>query len=167
MFLFDLNCDVMRRFLYIICTALLTLAAGRADAQNIPIGRRAPDVKPQSWLHGVRPVRDAKLTCIEFYHPASARSRANIDSLILLTREVLRKDFQVIVVAAGDETVVERQLAVCTEEGVPVGLDPENQCFKALGVTYLPACIIVDDRQKILWTGDSRTLTPQIIGNLK
>ena len=156
----------MRRFLYILCTALLTLAAVRADAQTIPIGRRIPDVKPQTWLHGVRPVRESQLTCIEFYHPSSRRSLANIDSLIRLSGEFLRKDFQVVVVAAGDEQTVGRQLASCVDEGIPVGIDRDGECFKAFGVTYLPACIIIDDRQKTVWTGDSRTLTAQTIRNM-
>ena len=157
----------MKRFFYILCAVLLTLTAGSAGAQNIPIGRRIPDVRPQTWLHGVRPVRDSKFTCIEFYHPASSRSRANIDSLMVLTDKLLRKDFQVIVVAAGDEQTVGKQLETPLDEGIPVGLDSTGECFKALGVTYLPASIIIDDRQKIVWAGDSRTLTPQMIQNLK
>lgn len=154
-------------FLRILCTVALISAALAADAQNIPIGRRIPDTRPQTWLNGVRPMRDAKLTCIEFYHPASKRSRSNVDSLMRLSDEFLRRDFQVVVIAAGDRQAVEQQLADVLEVGIPVGLDSDNGCFKDFGVNYLPACIIIDDKQKTLWTGDSRTLTPRTIKNLK
>ena len=157
----------MKTVLRILCIVALVLCTAATDAQNIPIGKRIPDVKPQSWLHGVRPARDAKLTCVEFYHPSSKRSRSNIDSLLRLSGEFLRKDFQVVVIASGDEPAIEQQLAGCVDEGVPVGLDTAGECFKALGVNYLPSCIIFDERQKILWAGDSRSLTPQTIKNLK
>ena len=158
---------VMRRFLRILCIVVLTAAAGSVCAQNIPIGKRIPDVKPQSWLDGVRPVRDSKLTCIEFYHPSSKRSRTNLEHLQFLAGEFLHRDFQVVVIAAGDEQAVEKALAPFTDEGIAVGLDTDNACFKAFGVTYLPACVIIDDQKKTVWTGDSKSLTVKLIENLK
>ena len=156
----------MRRLFCILTIALLTVMAAPAGAQNIPIGKRIPDVRPQEWMGGVRPVREAKLTCIEFFHPSSRRSKSNIESLLALSSEFTHRDFQVVVIAAGDEEAVRTALTPYTEEGIAVGIDRDNECFKALGINYLPACIIIDDQKKIIWTGDSRTLTPKLIKNL-
>ena len=163
--------DVMRRELYIFCAALLMSLAlslsGTAHAQNIPIGKRIPDVRPQEWLNGERPVREAKLTCIEFFHPSSKRSRTNLEHLKFLAGEFLHRDFQVVVIAAGDEETVRTELTPYTDEGLAVGLDTDNACFKAFGVTYLPACVIIDEQKRTIWTGDSKLLTQRLINDLK
>ena len=157
----------MRHLFHLLGIVAIMLVATSAAAQNIPIGKRIPDVKPQSWLNGVRPLRDSGLTCIEFYHPASKRSMANIDNLRQLAENFTRKDLQIVVVAAGDAEAVESALGSSTDEGVAVGLDTENNCFKAFGVTYLPACVIIDDQKKTVWAGDSKSLTMKLINNLK
>ena len=156
----------MKRYLCILCLALLAVVATPADAQNIPIGKRIPDVRPQEWMGGVRPVREAKLTCIEFFHPSSRRSKSNIESLMALSSGFTHRDFQVVIIAAGDEDAIRTALTPYAEEGIAVGIDRGNECFKALGINYLPACIIIDDQKKIIWTGDSKTLTPKLIKNL-
>lgn len=154
----------MKRFLYTICIALLTLLSTRtADAQTIPIGRRIPEVKPEAWLNDLRPMRESKLTCIEFFHPSSKRCVDNLPNLLHLSGEFLHKDFQVIVIASGDSQKIEEILTPYTEEGIAVGLDPGGKCFKALGVVYLPACVLIDDQKKVVWTGDSRLMTPRFI----
>lgn len=156
----------MKRLIRTLCIAAAVVAASLTQAQNIPIGKRAPDVKPRSWLNDVRPVREAVLTCIEFYHPSSSRSLANIESLVALSSEFTHRNFQVMVVAAGDEAAVKKALMPFADEGIAIGLDRDNECFKAFGVNYLPSCIIIDDQRKIVWTGDSKSLTPQLIKSL-
>ena len=156
----------MRGFVRTVCIAALMFAAASVQAQNIPIGKRIPDVRPQTWLNGMRPLREAKLICIEFFHPASARSRSNVESLLLLSSEFARRDFQIVVVAGGDAEAVKNALSSFTDRGVAVGFDSSGECFKAFGVDYLPACIIVDEQRKTLWTGDSKTLTDKTIKNL-
>ena len=157
----------MRRFFYILCLAVLTVVTAPAAAQNTPIGKRIPDVRPHTWLNGVRPSRESRLTCIEFFHPSSKRSMANVANLQSLAARFPRKDFQVVVVASGDAEAVENALLTLTDEGIAVAADTDNACFKAFGVTYLPACVVIDDQKRTVWTGDSKLLTPQLINNLK
>ena len=157
----------MRRIFHILCIMILMLVAAPAAAQTMPIGKRIPDVRPHEWLDAVRPLRDSKLTCIEFFHPSSKRSLDNMPNLLHLSGEFLHKDFQVIVIASGDSRKVEELLKPYTDEGIAVGLDPDGQCFKAFGVVYLPACVLIDDQRKVVWTGDSRLMTPRFIEVMK
>ena len=157
----------MRHFFYILCIAFAMFSATPAEAQNAPIGKRIPDVKPDVWLNEVRPLRDAKLTCVEFFHPASTRSRKNIEHLKSLAENFARKDFQVVIVAGGDADSVSEELLPLTADGIAVGLDLDNDCFEALEVNYLPACLIFDSQRKAVWTGDSKLLTAKLIDNLK
>ena len=138
-----------------------------AAAQNTPIGKRIPDVRPNEWLNDVRPLRESKITCVEFFHHASDRSRKNIEHLKMLSEKFTRKDFQVVIVAGGDAESIKKELTQLTNEGFPVGMDLDGECFKACGVNYLPACVIFDNQRKTLWTGDSKSLTAKLIENLK
>ena len=95
------------------------------------------------------------------------RSRRNIEHLDSLAAHFPRKDFQFVVIAAGEAEAVAKALTPLTAEGVAVGLDTDNDCFKAFGVSYLPACVIIDNQRKAVWTGDSRSLTAKLIEDLK
>ena len=157
----------MIRFVRTICIAALLLAAAAVQAQTLPIGKRVPDVKPEMWLDGLRPMRESKLTCIEFFHPSSKRCLDNIKHLLQLSGEFLHKDFQVVVVASGDPQQIDNLLKPYTDEGIAVGIDTDGQCFKAFGVVYLPACVLIDDQKKVVWTGDSRLMSARFIEVMK
>lgn len=143
--------------------ALLSVAA---VAQNVPLGKRIPEIKPRVWLGGRMPSPDAGLTCMEFFHPKNARTLHNVEHLQLL-RSQTGGAFDIIVVSGGDEPSTRQALEHLPVEGMAVAMDESSRWFGRFEVTYLPACIVVDGDGRALWTGDSKQLTPAIILKLK
>lgn len=153
----------MRKIL-MLAFALLSVSA--ACAQNVPLGKRIPEIKPQSWLGGRTPSADAGLTCIEFFHPKSARSLGNVEHLRQLRAET-GGAFDIVVVSGGDERSTGESLSRFLGDGTAVAVDEQARWFNRFEVSYLPACMVVGSDGRVLWTGDSKQLTPAMIRKLK
>ncbi|MDE6777987.1 MAG: hypothetical protein K2J51_00720 [Alistipes sp.] len=150
----------------ILMLAFALLSVTAAAAQNVPLGKRIPEIKAQSWLGGRMPSADAGLRCIEFFHPKSARSLANVEHLRQLRAET-GGAFDIIVVSGADERSTGESLARYADDGTAVAVDEPARLFGRFGVSYLPACMVVGSDGRVLWTGDSKQLTPAMIRKLK
>jgi len=150
----------------LVLLSFAVAAALCAAAQNAPLGKRLPDIKPKVWLDGVLPAQNARITCLEFYHPKSSRSRQNIAHLKELAAAA-GGDVRIIVIAGGDERTAADSLRRYIGGGTAVAIDEANRYFEMFDVAYLPACIIVDDHGRAIWVGDSGQLTTERIRELK
>lgn len=153
---------LMKKVLLILLfAALLPFAA--ADAQNIALGERVPELKVPAWarrtetrshaaadLRRVLPVVDAG------WHPRRLKQlRAMTDKLGTKLR--------VVVITQEKEDKIGPLLRPYLSPQISVAIDAGGKIFTAFGVQYVPFGVLVDSKNRALWQGNSLHLTPEII----
>ncbi|WP_295936457.1 hypothetical protein [uncultured Alistipes sp.] len=154
----------MKKVLLISLFTLLAVTApfAAAEAQNIALGERVPDLKVSSWLRGQKPAANTKLTYIEFFHSSNKSSLSSLAKLKALADKSAGQ-MQVVVVTQEKEEVVAPLLAKYLSSNVSVAMDPDGKIFSAFGVQYVPFGVLVNTKSRALWLGNSQQLTPEII----
>ena len=75
---------LMKKVLLILLfAALLPFAA--ADAQNIALGERVPELKVPAWLDGQKPAATPRLTYVEFFQSSNAACITSLKQLRAMT----------------------------------------------------------------------------------
>ena len=71
----------------VLLTLLLALAlpVAAAEAQNIALGERVPEVKVPAWLRGGKPAATPGLTYVEFFHSSNPACTALLEQLRAIT----------------------------------------------------------------------------------
>ena len=69
--------------LILLFAALLPFAA--ADAQNIALGERVPELKVPAWLDGQKPAATPRLTYVEFFQSSNAACITSLKQLRAMT----------------------------------------------------------------------------------
>ena len=152
----------MKKSSLILLLALLAPAA-EAGAQNIALGERVPELKIQTWLDNRQP-EPAPTTYIEFFHTSNQSGTASLDHLEKLSRRQ-GTDLRIVVVAQEPKEKIARLLDPYLSPRICVALDPDGRIFRAFGVSYVPFGVLVDERNRALWMGNTLQLTPEIIEN--
>ena len=150
----------MRKTIVVLLLAIAGFT-GPGSAQNIVPGERAPELKIQSWIDGRIPAR-APRTYVEFFHSSCKASTEAVERLGELSRQTGDKLRIVIIVRDDDEKGAEF-LRPLLSERIGAGIDPEGRLFTAYGVHYIPFGVLLGPRNRVLWMGNSRQLTPAII----
>lgn len=153
----------MKKSSLILLLALLAPAA-EAGAQNIALGERVPELKISEWLGDERPAAGKAPTYIEFFHTSNQSGTASLDHLEKLSRRQ-GTDLRIVVVAQEPKEKIARLLDPYLSPRICVALDPDGRIFRAFGVSYVPFGVLVDERNRALWMGNTLQLTPEIIEN--
>ena len=150
----------MRKTIIVLLLALAGFAVP-GFAQNITPGERAPELKIQQWIDGKAPAR-APRTYVEFFHSSCKASMEAVEQLGDLSRRMGDKLRIVIVVRDNDDKAAEL-LRPYLSDRLGAGIDPAGRLFTAYGVHYIPFGVLLGSRNRVLWMGNSRQLTPEII----
>lgn len=77
----------------VLLTLLLALAlpVAAAEAQNIALGERVPEVKVPAWLRGGKPAATPGLTYVEFFHSSNPACTASLEQLRGDNRQIRRQ----------------------------------------------------------------------------
>ena len=144
----------------VLLTLLLALAlpVAAAEAQNIALGERVPEVKVPAWLRGGKPAATPGLTYVEFFHSSNPACTASLEQLRAITDKLGAKLHVVVVTRENEE-----KIAPLLSPFLSVALDTGGRIFSAFNVQYVPFGVLVDSRNRALWMGNSLQLTPEII----
>lgn len=133
-----------------------------AEAQNIALGERVPELKVPAWLQGRKPAAGAGLTYVEFFDSSNEACIASLRQLRTLTDKLGAK-LRVVVVTREKEDKIAPLLAPFLSPHISVAMDTGDRIFTAFGVQYVPFGVLVDARNRALWMGNSLQLTPETI----
>ncbi len=133
-------------------------------AQSIIIGSKAPEIKPTAWLNNNK-AQSADLTYVEFFVANDNASTASLDRLQELS-VAMGNSIQIIVVAKGKTEDISSKLKGYLSPQIAVAIDPEGAIFKSYGVSYLPFGVLLDDKHRSLWLGNSNLLTESQINKI-
>ncbi|EFR56924.1 hypothetical protein HMPREF9720_1104 [Alistipes sp. HGB5] len=152
---------LMKKVLLILLfAALLPFAA--ADAQNIALGERVPELKVPAWLDGQKPAATPRLTYVEFFQSSNAACITSLKQLRAMTDKLGTK-LRVVVITQEKEDKIGPLLRPYLSPQISVAIDAGGKIFTAFGVQYVPFGVLVDSKNRALWQGNSLHLTPEII----
>jgi hypothetical protein len=145
----------MKKIIWLLAT-LLGLGSWVAQAQNIVIGQKSPELKNIEWLEGHEPV-ETELTCIVFFHSSN---RSSIEALRHVD-EMAESEcgrLRIIVVTQEPVEKIEPMLKPYLSERLGVVLDPKKKVFGAFGVHYVPLGVLLNARNRVEWVGNPQQL---------
>lgn len=98
----------------VLLTLLLALAlpVAAAEAQNIALGERVPEVKVPAWLRGGKPAATPGLTYVEFFHSSNPACTASLEQLRAITDKLGAKLHVVVVTRENEEKIAPPAFAV-------------------------------------------------------
>lgn len=146
--------------LTILCAALLCTVW--ASVQNLVIGEKAPDIRVSQWLWDHSPA-DNKARLIEFFHSGSPQCTARLSEIESTAR---RYEANLCVIVLAKEPAPGVMQALGTRGTYFAAIDEGSRTFDAFGVRYVPFCVLIDGRGKVLWFGNPSSLTSDEITRL-
>lgn len=145
----------------LLMTTLFAIAAiASSSGQKLMIGEKAPELRIKEWINQSPSHGTVKL--IEFFHSANDQSRDQLAALDDYARKY--SDLTIILVAREDKAVVEDAVRP-SSRGFAVGLDDGGKTFSAYSVQYVPFSVLVDEKGKVIWFGNSSSLKESSISN--
>ena len=148
--------------LFAIILAIITLPLF-AEAQNIIIGDKMPEVSVRKWLMDSEP-DEAEYSCLLFYH---SQSHLCQEALSVIKQHV--------------NTYGERlNLTIITKEGyknagvsltehlrdrIGVAFDDAGKTFRHFGVKFIPFCVI-SRKNRVVWCGNASQLNSYTINKI-
>ncbi|MEG0788928.1 MAG: hypothetical protein RSB23_02435 [Alistipes sp.] len=147
----------------LIFTLLLCFCV--AEAQNIVLGTRVPELKVQTWLEGRQPA-PSELTYIEFFHSASKSGFASLDHLKLISNKLSTKLSIIVIVQEQETKTLDRLRPYCSGQ-MYIGIDNSGKDFLNFGVSYVPFGVLVNAKDRALWMGNTLKLTPAFIEKIE
>lgn len=151
----------MKKGGFLLVLLLWTAVLVPLRAQNTVLGERVSEIRSEKWLDNVQPVA-APLTVIAFFtasNPACVKSLAHLHDLA----EQLGKRLRVIAVTRDPVEQAGPVAAPYLSPRMTVAFDPEGRIFKNFGVNYVPFSMLVNERNRLLWQGNSLQLTESIV----
>lgn len=139
-----------------IIIILAMLAATTLQAQNIIIGETVPKVHISQWLMDFRP-EPAEYTCIVFYHSESQLCR---DALPIIKRVVknLNGSMSAVIVTKEAYDAAGVTLTEHLDDHIGVAFDDDSRTFRYFQVTYIPFCVIYDQKHRAVWCGNAASM---------
>lgn len=148
----------MKKF---ILTAVFAIAAiASSSGQKLMIGEKAPDLKIKEWINQTPSQGTVRL--IEFFHSTDEQSRERLSVLDDYSNKY--SGLTVILVAREDKAAVE-SAAQPSSRSFPVGIDDDGKTFSAYSVQYIPFSVLVDEKGRVIWFGNSSSLQESSISN--
>lgn len=145
----------------IAALAVFTLAAD-ASAQKLAIGERAPELQVSEWL--TEKPADGKAQLVDFFHTSSSEAASVLSQMNSFADNYASK-LSVVVVAREAASKVRPALM----EGSPkysAAIDDDGKTFAAFGVNVVPFAALTDSRGKVLWFGNPKQLTNEMLDKL-
>ena len=106
--------------LILLLAALLPFAA--ADAQNIALGERVPELKVPAWLDGQKPAATPRLTYVEFFQSSNAACITSLKQLRAMTDKLGTK-LRVVVITQEKEDKIGPLLRPYLSPQISVAID--------------------------------------------
>lgn len=150
----------MKKTIVLLLLALTGFALP-GNTQHIVPGERAPELKIQNWIDGKVPA-PAPRTYVEFFHSSCKASAESVERLGELSRHMGDK-LRIVIIVCNDDQKAAEALRPHLSDSIGAGIDPEGKLFAAYGVHYIPFGVLLGPRNRVLWMGNSRQLTPEII----
>lgn len=135
---------------FVILLGMVLLMSNTLLAQKLIIGVKAPDLKIQEWITDQQP-NSGKPTLIEFFFSRSEPSCRRLTVMDSFAKKY-GDSLNVIVIACEPK---ERVLKATEKYIFAVGLDTDNKTFSAYGAEFVPFGVLLDDKNKVLWFGNS------------
>lgn len=150
-----------------ISMLLLALAASHTpiSAQNVALGERVPEVKVQSWMMDRTPAA-APMTYVEFFHSSSEASVKALKHLRQISDQ-MGDALTVVIITYGDDSKAAALLPPYLSKYMVAGIDTNGKLFKSFGVNYIPFGVLLDNKNRALWSGNTLNLTTETIKNQK
>lgn len=144
----------------LILLAAWCLTPSDAEAQNIILGEKVPELKAAGWIDNRHP-QPAPVTYVEFFHSSNPACITSLKRLKTLTTRP-KSHLRVIIVTREDTTRIAPLLRPYLSERVTATFHADRG-FAAFGVTYVPFGVLIDARNRALWMGNSLQFNEQII----
>ena len=135
---------------FVILLGMVLLMSNTLLAQKLIIGVKAPDLKIKEWITDQQP-NSGKPTLIEFFFSRSEPSCRRLTVMDSFAKKY-GDSLNVIVIACEPK---ERVLKATEKYIFAVGLDTDNKTFSAYGAEFVPFGVLLDDKNKVLWFGNS------------
>lgn len=135
---------------FVILLGLVLFMSNTLLAQKLIIGVKAPDLKIKEWITDQQP-NSGKPTLIEFFFSRSEPSCRRLTVMDSFAKKY-GDSLNVIVIACEPK---ERVLKATEKYIFAVGLDTDNKTFSAYGAEFVPFGVLLDDKNKVLWFGNS------------
>lgn len=135
---------------FVILLGMVLLLSNTLLAQKLIIGVKAPDLKIKEWITDQQP-NSGKPTLIEFFFSRSEPSCRRLTVMDSFAKKY-GDSLNVIVIACEPK---ERVLKATEKYIFAVGLDTDNKTFSAYGAEFVPFGVLLDDKNKVLWFGNS------------
>ena len=147
----------MRHILTIL--ALVWVVAVEADAQNIRLGDRLPDIPLSNELD----VAYKDYVCLTFINTESTPCLTAIENIVGIVKE--HTPNMELVFVCNQSPGCEQDIAHLTEDiKHTMAYDSEGRIFKALGIEYVPYMVIYSTkRNRVEWFGSMRQLSESTI----
>lgn len=151
------NYKAMRHILLMF--AALTLSMHLAHGQKLIIGGRAPELKVKEWAT-TKPAESGP-RLIEFFFSGS---KPSVDRLTQV--DAIAKTFNgrltVIVITKEPKDKVMSILSPSSRSYF-VAMDDNGRSFDAYGIQFVPFCVIIDNKGRIAWFGNSTSLCEEVV----
>lgn len=146
----------MKHFIYLI--ALFTSLSLNLSAQTLQIGSKAPELKIKEW-HGGK-IDNKKPILLEFFHSASPPSVKHLAHLHHFATKYKDK-INFVLISKQDKS----QIFPLTGENSEfiIALDNQEKTFNNFGVKFVPFSVLISDKGRILWFGNSNSFSEKVI----
>lgn len=151
------------KHLAIILFSLLC-ATYSASAQKVIIGDKIPTIKSNAWLMDAEP-DSAPYTCIVFYHSESELCIKSLENIKGFCGEY-NGLFNLVVITKEDYAEAGVTLTSFLDNHSGVLFDNNGKIFNDFGVKFVPFSVIYNAKHKIVWCGNSASLTLEIFRNI-
>ncbi len=153
----------MKKALLILLSVWI-LSPSEAEAQNIILGEKVPELKAAGWIDNRHPA-PAPITYVEFFHSSNPACINSLKRLRALATKP-KSDLRVIVVTREDTARIASMLRPYLSERVTATIHADRG-FSAFGVTYVPFGVLIDARNRALWMGNSLQFNEKVIEQSK
>lgn len=152
----------MRMKKLILCIIIVFFGCtGRAQAQRLVIGEKAPEIKVGEWLGGREPALSGKVFLVDFFHSSNDQCVRNLKELQEIHNRYGSK-LNVILVARESLDKISPHLSG-KGYGFYMGIDDQGKTFNGYSVRFVPFAALVDARGRLIWTGNVSGLSNDII----
>ena len=148
---------VMKRFFVLFALMIATTVV--ASAQNMSIGTKVPAIAPAEW-YGAQLTVQNEPVLVEFFHTTNRDAKARAAELARLAKKY---DGELKVVVVVSQPIEIGEDVVDTTSGYFVAVDTARKIHNAYGVKYVPYSVLVDGKGRLVWLGNSKSLTDKQI----
>lgn len=150
--------------LKIAAVFIFALALQAVAAQTLVVGEKVPDFRVREWADMRRPMAAPhRMMLVEFFHSSNQESVNRLAELNRLAKQYAG-GLTVIVITKEESPEVAGMLRKASALYY-IGTDDNSRTFTAFGVQYVPYAVLIDPKGRLLWMGNSTTMTADVIEN--